>query len=41
MADALRWPVSLWSGVVILSALVAAATGFATTHVTREEVVAA
>ena len=30
LADALRWPVSLWSGVVILSALLAAATGFAT-----------
>ena len=33
LADALRWPVSLWSGVVILSALLAAATGFATTQV--------
>lgn len=33
LADALRWPVSLWSGVIILSALVAAATGFATTQI--------
>lgn len=31
IADALRWPVSLWSGVVVLGALLAAVTGFATT----------
>ena len=33
VADALRWPVSLWSGVVILSALMAAVIGFATSRV--------
>jgi hypothetical protein len=32
LADALRWPVSLWSGVVVLSALLAAVTGFVTAH---------
>lgn len=33
LADALRWPVSLWSGVVVLSALMAAVTGFATSQI--------
>lgn len=28
LADTLRWPVSLWSGAVVLGALLAAATGF-------------
>jgi hypothetical protein len=29
VVDALRWPVSLWTGVVVLAALIAGALGFA------------